>query len=165
LTVRTSEFTVRPIGVTTVYIIENEISYLAFPTLARGMAIFGGGYSVGLLKSIPWLADVDLVYWDDIDTHGFAILNRLRGHFPHVTSMLMDSDTLVSHSSHWNRELSQVTHPLTRLSTEETELWQELCAHTHGPSVRLEQERIRFSTVRDRIARMGSATRTGPRPP
>ena len=25
-----------------------------------------------------WLATLDLVYWGDLDTHGFAIMNRLR---------------------------------------------------------------------------------------
>jgi hypothetical protein len=153
LTVRAGEFTTRPANVSTVYVIENEISYLAFPTVPNGMAIFGGGYSVGLLESLPWLAHTDLVYWGDIDTHGFAILDRLRSHFPHVTSMLMERDTLIAHQAHWSHEPSQITQPLTHLLPAEEQLWRELCAHTHGPSIRLEQERIRFSAIHDQIRR------------
>ena len=58
------------------------------------MVIFGGGYAVGLLESLAWLADLDVVYWGDIDTHGFAILDRLRRHFPRLRSVLMDRATL-----------------------------------------------------------------------
>jgi hypothetical protein len=152
LTVRATELAARPAGVTTVHVIENEISYLAFPKVAGGMAIFGGGYSVGLLEALPWLADTRLIYWGDIDTHGFAILNRLRSHFPHTVSMLMDRETLLAHRSHWSQEPSQITHPLRWLSPGETELWQELCTHAHGSSVRLEQERIRFSAVHAQVA-------------
>ena len=42
-------------------------------------------------------ASLDLVYWGDLDTHGFAILNRLRECFPHARSMLMDRATLLAH--------------------------------------------------------------------
>jgi hypothetical protein len=147
LTVRTAEFTARPAAVATVYVIENEISYLAFPPVLGGMAVFGGGYSVGLLESLPWLADTNLVYWGDIDTHGFAILDRLRSRLPRATSMLMDRDTLLTHRAHWSREPSQNTQPLTHLTPTESQLWQELCDGTHGPSIRLEQERIRFSAI------------------
>jgi hypothetical protein len=147
LTVRTAEFTTRPAAVATVYVIENEISYLAFPPVLGGMAVFGGGYSVGLLESLPWLADTNLVYWGDIDTHGFAILDRLRSRLPRATSMLMDRDTLLTHRAHRSREPSQNTQSLTHLTPTESQLWQELCDGTHGPSIRLEQERIRFSAI------------------
>jgi hypothetical protein len=151
LTVRTEEFTARPAGVTAVYVIENETSYLAFPPVPAGLAVFGSGYSVGLLESLPWLAHTDLIYWGDIDTHGFAILDRLRGRYPHTTSMLMDRDTLLDHRAHWTHEPNQVTQPLTHLTMAETTLWQELGAHIHGPSIRLEQERIRFSAITEAL--------------
>ncbi|MFI6705471.1 Wadjet anti-phage system protein JetD domain-containing protein [Nonomuraea sp. NPDC050478] len=151
LTVRAEEFTTRPASVTTVYVVENEASYLAFPAVPGGMAVFGSGYSVGVLESLPWLADTALIYWGDIDTHGFAILDRLRGRYPHVISMLMDRDTLMDHQAHWAREPSQVTQPLAHLTAAEASLWHELRAHSHGPSIRLEQERIRFSAISEKI--------------
>ncbi|NOR71388.1 MAG: hypothetical protein GQ532_17115, partial [Methylomarinum sp.] len=33
-------------------------------------------------------------YWGDLDTHGFAILSRLRHYYPQVKSILMDEKTL-----------------------------------------------------------------------
>ncbi|MEV6160087.1 DUF2220 domain-containing protein [Nonomuraea sp. NPDC052129] len=112
------------------------------------MAIFGSGYSVGVLESLPWLAYTELIFWGDIDTHGFAILDRLRSRYPHVISMLMDRDTLMDHQAHWTQEPSQVTQPLAHLTAAEAGLWHELRAHSHGPSIRLEQERIRFSAIK-----------------
>jgi hypothetical protein len=152
LTVRPRDFTARPAGVKTVFVIENEITYLAFPMVQDAIAIFGSGYSVGLLETLPWLARMDLVYWGDIDTHGLAILNRLRVHFPHVISMLMDEPTLLAHRAHWTREPVQITHRLERLSPAETALHQALTAQTHGPAVRLEQERVRFSAIERLLA-------------
>ena len=80
LTVRVGEFTSAPEGVRRAYVIENEITYLAFPVPGGAMVIFGGGYAVPVLGPLGWLAGLDVSYWGDIDTHGFAILNRLRHH-------------------------------------------------------------------------------------
>jgi hypothetical protein len=49
--------------------------------------IFGGGYAVNVLERLDWLVSLDLAYWGDLDTHGFAILNRLRRRFPHARSI------------------------------------------------------------------------------
>src|SRR5258708_33455309 len=43
LSVRTDELTAAPEGVTHAYVIENEITYLAFPVPAAAMAILGAG--------------------------------------------------------------------------------------------------------------------------
>ena len=48
----------------------------------RGILLFGQGYALDRLGDIPWLHRCPLHYWGDIDTHGFAILDRLRAHFP-----------------------------------------------------------------------------------
>ena len=107
LSVRADEFTAAHLpGVTRAYVVENEITYLAFPLPADAIVIFGGGYAVAVLEPLGWLADLDVVYWGDIDTHGFAILNRLRHRFPHARSMLMDRATLLAHRDQW------VTEPL-----------------------------------------------------
>lgn len=76
--------------------VENEITYLAFPLPGDAIVIFGGGYAVDALGPLGWLTDLDLTYWGDIDTHGFAILNRLRHRFGHARSMLMDRATLLA---------------------------------------------------------------------
>ena len=42
---------------------------------------------------VQMLADV---YWGDLDAAGFAILNAVRAHFPHTTSLLMDTATVTA---------------------------------------------------------------------
>jgi hypothetical protein len=147
LTVRADEVHHVPPGVTTVYVVENEITYLAFPLTAGRMVIFGSGYAVGRLERLPWLDDVRLVYWGDIDTHGFAILDGLRRRFPQTTSMLMDRETLLGHAGHWATEHDPKTGYLDRLTTPERELYHDLIEDRLGEAVRLEQERIRFSAL------------------
>ena len=145
LTVRTDEFTVPPPGAARVYVVENEITYLAFPLPAGAIVIFGGGYAVQALESLAWLTGVDLVYWGDLDTHGFAILNRLRHSFPHARSMLMDRATLLAHQTQWVTEPSPTAADLGLLTPAEQELYRALVTGQFGPAIRLEQERVSFS--------------------
>ncbi len=152
LTVRIDEFTAKPPGVRRAYVVENEITYLAFPTPADAIAIWGRGYAVPVLEPLAWLADIDVVYWGDIDTHGFAILDRLRKRFPHVRSMLMDRTTLLAHRGQWVAESSPLTVGLESLDAEETALYRDLIADALGPSVRLEQERVRFAAIEQALA-------------
>ena len=147
LSVRASEFTAAPEGVTRAYVVENEITYLAFPVPASALVIFGGGYAVPLLAPLGWLASLDVVYWGDIDTHGFAILDRLRHHLPGTRSMLMDRATLLAHRDHWTTEPSSATVTLDRLDPAESALHADLLSNAYAPSVRLEQERISFSAI------------------
>jgi hypothetical protein len=151
LSVRAGEFTAVPPGITTVYVVENETTYLAFPAIAGAMAILGGGYAVSTLAPLAWLADADLVYWGDIDTHGFAILNRLRQRFPRTRSILMDRATLLAHQSQWVTEGTPTTAPLELLREEEAALYRDLAENTLGRSVRLEQERVRFSAIQQAL--------------
>lgn len=65
-----------------VFVTENETNALAFPAQAGSILLFGQGYALDRLGDIPWLHRCPLHYWGDIDTHGFAILDRLRAHFP-----------------------------------------------------------------------------------
>jgi hypothetical protein len=152
LAVRADEFAAAPEQVTCAYVVENETTYHAFPVPAASMVIFGAGYAVPVLEPLPWLADCDVVYWGDIDTHGFAILDRLRRHFPHARSMLMDRATLLAHREHWTTEPSPTAAVLDRLDSSESALYAELICDAHAQSVRLEQERISFSAVGKAIA-------------
>ncbi|HEY5986633.1 MAG TPA: Wadjet anti-phage system protein JetD domain-containing protein, partial [Streptosporangiaceae bacterium] len=147
LSLRAEEFSGAPAGINAVYVVENEITYLAFPVATATMVIFGGGYAVSALESLGWLADMDVTYWGDIDTHGFAILNQLRRRFPQVRSMLMDRVTLLAHRSQWVSEPSQLNAPLDLLDPDEAALYHDLISDALGQSVRLEQERVRFSAI------------------
>ena len=152
LSVRTDELTAIPDGITRAYVIENEITYLAFPVPASAMVIFGGGYAVSVLEALGWLGTLDVAYWGDIDTHGFAILNRLRHRLPHARSMLMDRDTLLDHRDHWTIEPSPTAVALDHLASGESALYADLISNTYGRSVRLEQERVSFSAVEKAVA-------------
>jgi hypothetical protein len=134
-------------------VVENEITYLAFPAPADAIVIWGRGYAVSVLEPLAWLADTDVVYWGDIDTHGFAILDRLRQRFPHVRSMLMDRTTLLTHRTQWVTEPSPSIVELDLLDPEETLLYGDLIAGAFGPSVRLEQERVSFAAIEQAVRR------------
>jgi len=136
-------------------VIENEITYLAFPLPGDAIVIFGGGYAVDVLESLGWLADLDLVYWGDIDTHGFVILSRLRQRFERARSMLMDRATLLAHRDQWVIEPRPAFGRLDLLDPDEAELYRDLVDGTLGPSVRLEQERIGFAAIGQALARSG----------
>ncbi len=152
LSVRAAEFRTVPEGVSRAYVVENEITYLAFPVPDGAMVIFGGGYAVPVLEPLGWLAGLDVGYWGDIDTHGFAILNRLRQHLPHARSLLMDRATLLAHRDHWTTEPSPTAGLLDRLDEAESALYANLVSAAYGSCVRLEQERISFTTVEKAVA-------------
>ena len=135
-----------------VFVIENEISYLAFPPVPRSLAIFGGGYALTATAGISWLARTPIHYWGDIDTHGFAILDQMRARFPDTASIMMDRDTLLAHESSWATEDSKVNARLPHLTDSERAVYHDLIEDTYGQSVRLEQERIRFRRIREAVA-------------
>ncbi|MGH3157137.1 MAG: DUF3322 domain-containing protein, partial [Streptosporangiaceae bacterium] len=134
LTIRTQELTVAPPGISTVYVVENEVTYLAFPPVRNAIVIFGGGYAVSVLEQLPWLAGCDLVYWGDIDTHGFEILARLRRHFPHTRSVLMDRATLLAHQTQWVTEPAPARPDLAHLTPDEAALCHDLTTDLYAPS-------------------------------
>ena len=140
-------------GVSRVFITENEINFLAFPCAKGAMVVFGAGYGLERLGRARWLEELRLHYWGDIDTHGFAILDALRGRFGHVESFLMDRSTLLAFESLWGTEDSPIDRDLPRLSAEERALYDDLRDNRFGRHVRLEQERIGFGWVRDALAR------------
>lgn len=145
--VRAEDLASIPLDLDRVFIIENLTTYLSFPPVERAIAIFGGGYAATSVGSINWLRDVDIRYWGDVDTHGLAILDRLRVPLPHARSMLMDRRTLLDHRALWGSEPSQVDRALSNLTLEEADCYSELLDGTHGSAIRLEQERIPFSYV------------------
>lgn len=131
-----------------VFITENETNFLAFPDVADSIVLFGSGYGWEVLKPAHWVADCELHYWGDIDTHGFAILDQLRHRFPHVGSFLMDRATLMAHEAFWGDENDQVVRDLPRLTTQERELFDDLRDNRIRTKLRLEQERVGFGWVR-----------------
>lgn len=133
-------------------IVENEITYLSVPVPAGGVVLWGKGYDADQPASIEWLADVPVLYWGDLDTHGFGILNRVRAWLGHVESVLMDRETLLAHRDRWGTESTPTNAALSRLDTAEQALYEDLVTDRFGPAVRLEQERIDWDWALARLA-------------
>jgi hypothetical protein len=89
------------------YIVENLQTGLAFDELPGAVVFMGLGYGVDQLAHFKWLNEIRCIYWGDIDTHGFAILNRARSYLPHLKSLLMDEQTLLNHKTLWVEEKQQ----------------------------------------------------------
>ena len=154
ITLTQASFASLDMPVSKVFITENEINFLAFPEVSDAMAIFGAGYGFDNLAAAPWLHQKGIYYWGDIDTHGFAILNQLRGFLPHAVSFLMDQQTLLAHKALWGVEAQPETRTLARLNAEENALYDHLSQNHWGDRVRLEQERIGFDFLRDVLRRL-----------
>jgi hypothetical protein len=153
LTVPVAQFASLQSRVERVFVTENEVNALAFPDVRSSMVVFGGGYGIDRLAQVDWLRSRELLYWGDIDTHGFAILDRLRAHLPHARSILMDANTLHAHRPLWGEEDSdkRYTGELARLTSAERALFIELRDDHHAPRLRLEQERISYTWAAEAI--------------
>ncbi len=140
-----------------VFITENKINGLAFPDTPNALVIFGLGYGLDRLNDIAWLHTVALYYWGDIDTHGFAILDRLRAAFPSARSFLMDRQTLIRHRPLWGREgtSDRFEGNLSRLAAPEQALFDDLKHNRLGDRVRLEQERISYGWLQQALTICG----------
>ncbi|PMM02558.1 Wadjet anti-phage system protein JetD domain-containing protein [Vibrio breoganii] len=145
ITLPLEQFTQLDLMIDQVYITENKINGLAFPKARNAIVIFGLGYGIQSLKSVPWLTQCQIRYWGDIDTHGFAILSQLRSYFPHTQSMLMDEATLLACKGGWGTEKASKAHKAERLNcltASEAQLYHDLKTHRWQPNLRLEQEQV-----------------------
>ena len=149
LSVPAAELAQLTLPVDDVIVTENEVNGLALLPRPRTLVVFGHGYALEKLADVPWFAGKRLLYWGDIDTHGFAMLDRFRAHFPKAESLLMDRATFLAHRPMWVSEHEPSTESLVRLTDVEQSLYRELVRATHGERLRLEQERIAFRWVRD----------------
>lgn len=147
LSVPVAEFATCELPVSRIFIVENEVTALAFPDVPDSLVIFGGGYGVDRLAAVRWLGSRTVVYWGDIDTHGFVILDRLRALIPQAESLLMDRETLLTHRAQWAFEGAPRRADLDRLDGDERALYDDIRLDRMGTGVRLEQERIPYGYV------------------
>jgi hypothetical protein len=136
-------------------IVENEVTYLSVPVPPGAVVLWGKGYDADRAASVAWLADVPVLYWGDIDTHGFGILHRVRAHLPRVRSVLMDRETLLAHEGRWGSESAPTTAAMTGLDPAETSVYTDLVTDRFGSAVRLEQERIDWAWAMGRLRDAG----------
>jgi hypothetical protein len=154
ITLTQASFSSLALPVSKIFITENEINFLAFPSVPEALVIFGAGYGFDNLASASWLNQKDIYYWGDIDTHGFAILNQLRKFLPRSQSFLMDRQTLLAHRRLWGLESRSETANLGRLSDEESVLYDQLRDNHWGERIRLEQERVGFVYLCEALDRL-----------
>jgi len=124
-----------------IFIIENLTTFLAFPLRSDILILYGGGFKAGQFKGLDLTFAKKILYWGDIDTHGFAILSSLRSVQPNVDSFLMDIETLNSFSHLCVEEPTPTTAELLNLTTKELEVYDAL-RFGEFKGLRLEQERI-----------------------
>lgn len=155
ITVTAEAFSTLQLPIHTVTATENLVNFLALPDRPGALALYGGGYGFSSLKDAAWLRDCEVLYWGDIDTHGFRILDQLRAVHPHVESVLMDEETLLAHRDVWGREPAPSMAALTRLSAEESALYEALGNGTYGAAIRLEQEFIDWDWALERLRAAG----------
>ena len=154
ITVPVEQMSAFRLGVSRVFITENEVNGLCFPDASASMVIFGLGYGVDILKTVGWLREKEIFYWGDIDTHGFVMLDQVRSFLPQTKSILMGEEILLQTRGIWSVEGRPFSGCLSRLTADEHHLFRSLQDGTYGEKVRLEQERISFNRVKNEIARL-----------
>lgn len=128
-----------------VLIVENKTTLyttLTLPKMDKTIAIFGQGNAVTNIQDAKWLNNISVLYWGDIDAHGFEILSRIRKHFRHTKSVLMDKTTF---EKFFENDSGKPTTDTTTLNLTENE--SELYNLLKTNNWRLEQEKIPFDYV------------------
>ena len=144
-----------PVRPRAVLMCENLETLLTLPEFADTIAVHGAGYGLSSWAGeVPWFRSARLVYWGDLDSHGFAILSELRSVMP-AESVLMDSTTLEAFRDLWVPEPKPARGVLLRLDVAESETLNRLRA---SGDPRLEQERIPWSTVTSALGAAGFRT-------
>lgn len=130
----------------TVFIIENETSFLLVPPRRHTLALWGKGDWVARLSEVEWLHDCHLIYWGDLDVDGFEALSGLRKYFgDSLQSVLMDEAATAAVQDYAERRRGPTPPDLDNLTPEETEAFR-WCRHQ-----RLEQERIPQAILQDQL--------------
>jgi hypothetical protein len=121
-----------------VVVVENKVNLLTLPPLPRTLALGGVGRAATELRDVPWLRQVDITYWGDIDVEGFNILSAWRVLFPQTKSMFMDYTTLDRFGSLVIPGTGSVSEMPPHLTDDE----QSAFLRCHAGNLRLEQERL-----------------------
>lgn len=148
ITAPISQLSRLPVSPRLVFVFENLETVLAMPVWPSAVAVHGSGYAVDAVAQLAWIGGARVIYWGDLDSHGFAILNRLRTHLPDVESVLMDEATLLAHEDLWVPEPKPSSGTFRELTGSETRALERIRAEG---DVRLEQERIPWDTALARL--------------
>jgi len=149
LAIPVSQFEMLNLPIKRVLVVENKTTLyttLTLPKMDGAIAVFGSGYSINNLKNTQWFTNVKLLYWGDIDTHGFEILSQFRSYFPHTKSMLMDKMTFERFFENDKGTPTSIS-TILNLTEEELKIYNILKTNNW----RLEQEKIPLFWVKERL--------------
>ena len=146
LSIPINQFQFLHLPIRTVYIVENKINMLTFPSIDNSIVVWGHGFGVDIMKDVEWMKTKKIYYWGDLDAHGFQILSEIRAHFPQVESFLMDRATFDKYFEGDEGSETNVEKEL-RLTQEENEMFRYLTENNY----RLEQEKIPLDYTSARI--------------
>ena len=145
ISIPVSQFESLKLPLKQVLIVENKTTLyttLTLPKMDKTIAIFGQGNAVTNIQNAKWLNDIAVLYWGDIDVHGFEMLSRIRKHFDHTRSVLMDKTTF---EKYFENDSGKPTTDTTTLNLTDNE--RELYNLLKTNNWRLEQEKIPFDYV------------------
>lgn len=135
-----SDFEKMDMPASNILITENKMNFLTLPATPSTIAVWsGGGFNVSYLKNVQWLKEKHILYWGDIDEHGFQILHQLRRYYPNTQSIMMDYKTFEYFSEFSVTGARNKSEQLSLLKGEEHKLFERLKLIDKN---RLEQEKI-----------------------
>ena len=138
-----------PVQDARVIIVENKINLLTLPPLHRAVALGGLGEGVSQLFKIPWIEQLPVSYWGDIDVKGFQILAQVRRQWPQTRSFMMDSATLDDFA---DLVIPGTAYPAQTVCPDELNSTESATfERCRDECLRLEQERIPQAAVNERL--------------
>ena len=141
-----------PLDPQAVLVVENLQTLLSLPSMPGVVALFGAGIDVRWCAELPWMDSTPLYYWGDLDAAGLHILNMLRTERPDAISLMMDLETLQSHTDLTVPDPNGATTRIPeRLTSTEVQAFQALAGR------RLEQERLDWPCVLNQLSAIGAA--------
>ena len=121
-----------------VFVVENRVNLFTFPPQARGIALEGRGSAACELRSVPWLSEVPVTYWGDVDVEGFRILSAFRAALPRTESLFMDAAAL----ERWRHLAVAGAGASPDVPPHLTDSERQAFVRCRDGNLRLEQERI-----------------------
>lgn len=149
-----------------VIVVENRESRVWFPEMEHTIAIEGEGKAAATLTgSIEWLLSAEnIFYWGDIDSDGFAILDRFRAeiesHGREVHSILMDRSAFAKYhhlgtdTDQRGMKLKPSSSILKMLTPDENACYSAIATAGEVEVRRIEQERIPLEEAAQELRRM-----------
>ena len=146
-----------------VLIVENKDCAIHFLDHHHTIVVEGEGFGGSTAAEFEWITHAPaLLYWGDIDAHGFQILDEWRRHHPRIQSILMDPDTYRTWQSHgtntdkYNNPIEAPVPakkaPLTNLTATERATYDLITDPDHIGYRRIEQEHLDLGLARDAVA-------------